>query len=64
MMQQVRKRPEPKDMNILYDFSRDGLSLRNTPKATSFCVKIIARSHTAIRDQIQKYKLKRLSYNI
>lgn len=37
----------------------DGLSLRNTAKALSRFVK---RSHTAIRDWIQKYKPKRLSY--
>jgi hypothetical protein len=41
MMQQVVKRTEPKDMNILYTYFRDGLSLRNTFKAISFCVKII-----------------------
>ena len=37
----------------------DGLSLRNTSKALSRFVK---RSHTAIRDWIQKYKPKKLSY--
>jgi putative transposase len=35
-----------------------GLSLRNTSKALS---KYIQRSHTAIRDWIQKYKPERLS---
>ncbi len=37
----------------------DGLSLRNTSKALSGFVK---RSHTAIRDWIQKYKPERLFY--
>jgi putative transposase len=38
-----------------------GLSLRNTSKALSY-LHIINRSHTAIRDWIQKYKPKRLFY--
>ena len=37
-----------------------GLSLRHTSKVISRFVK---RSHTAIRDWIQKYKPERLSYN-
>ena len=35
----------------------NGLSLRNTSKAIS---RIVTRSHTAIRDWIQKYKPERL----
>jgi putative transposase len=38
-----------------------GLSLRNTSKALS-CLRIVNRSHTAIRDCIQKHKPKRLFY--
>ena len=36
------------------------LSLRNTFKAIS---RFVTKSHTAIRDWIQKYKPERLSYN-
>ena len=38
----------------------NGLSLRNTSKALS---RFVQRSHTAIRDWIQKYKPKRLFCN-
>jgi len=57
MIGQIRKRTEPEDIAYslyLYSF---GLSLRNTSKAICRFVK---RSHTAIRDWIQKYKSKRL----
>ena len=52
MIGQIRKRTEPEDIAYslyLYSF---GLSLRNTSKAICRFVK---RSHTAIRDWIQKY---------
>ncbi|HXT83786.1 MAG TPA: hypothetical protein VN704_05565 [Verrucomicrobiae bacterium] len=56
MVQQIRKRTEPED--ILYSLHLYFLVfLRNTSKAISRFVK---RSHTAIRDWIQKYKPERL----
>jgi putative transposase len=52
MICQIRKRTEPEDIAYsLYLYSLD-LSLRNTSKAICRFVK---RSHTAIRDWIQKY---------
>jgi putative transposase len=60
-MCQIRKRTEPEDIAYsLYLYSL-GLSLRNTSKAISRFVK---RSHTAIRDWIQKYKPEMLSRKI
>ncbi len=59
MIHQVRKRTEPKDIIYSLHLYFNGLSLRNTSKAISRFVK---RSHTAIRDWIQKYKPERLSY--
>ena len=59
MIQQVRKRTEPEDIVYSLHLYFNGLSLRNTSKAISRFVK---RSHTAIRDWIQKYKPERLSY--
>jgi putative transposase len=53
-----KKRTEPEDIVYsLYLYFR-GLSLRNTSKAVSRFVK---RSHTAIRDWIQRYKPEMLS---
>jgi len=53
-----KKRTEPEDIAYsLYLYFR-GLSLRNTSKAISRFVK---RSHTAIRDWIQRYKPEMLS---
>ena len=61
MIQQVRKRTELKDILYSLHLYFNGLSLRNTSKAIS---RFIIRSHTAIRDWIQKYKpAERLSYS-
>ncbi len=60
MIQQIRKRTEPKDILYSLHLYFSGLSLRNTSKAISRFVK---RSHSAIRDWIQKYKPERLSYS-
>ena len=53
MLCQTRKRTEPEDISYCLYLYFPGLSLRNTSKAVSRFVK---RSHTAIRDWIQKYK--------
>ena len=59
MVYQVRKnRTEPEDIVYALHLYFNGLSLRNT-KAIS---KFVTRSHTAIRDRIQKYNPKRLFY--
>src|SRR6185437_6229068 len=60
MIQQIRKRTSIEDIVYSLHLYFLGLSLRNTSKAISRFVK---RSHTAIRDWIQKYKPERLSYN-
>ncbi len=60
MIQQVRKRTESKDIIYSLHLYFSGLSLRNTSKAIS---KFITRSHTAIRDWIQKYKPERLFHS-
>jgi putative transposase len=60
MIQQIRKRTPLEDIVYSLHLYFNGLSLRNTSKAISRFVK---RSHTAIRDWIQKYKPERLSYN-
>ena len=52
-MCQIRKRTEPEDIAYSLYLYFLGLSLRNISKALSRFVK---RSHTAIRDWIQKYK--------
>ena len=57
MIHQVRKRTEPKDIIYSLHLYFNGLSLRNTSKAIS---RFVTRSHTAIRDWIQKYKPERL----
>ena len=60
MIQQVRKRTEPEDIVYSLHLYFIGLSLRNTSKAIS---RFVTRSHTAIRDWIQKYKPERLSHS-
>ena len=57
MICQIRKRTELEDIVYSLHLYFNGLSLRNTSKAISRFVK---RSHSAIRDWIQKYKPKRL----
>jgi putative transposase len=59
MICQKRNRTKIKDIVYALHLYFNGLSLRNTSKAISRFVK---RSHTAIRDWIQKYKPKKLSY--
>ncbi len=59
MIYQLRKRTKPEDIVYSLHLYFSGLSLRNTSKALS---KSIQRSHTAIRDWIQKYKPERLYY--
>ena len=54
----IRKRTEPEDIAYSLYLYFLGLSLRNTSKAVS---RFIKRSHTAIRDWIQKYKPEMLS---
>ena len=58
MIYQIRKRTEPEDIAYSLYLYFLGLSLRNTSKAVSRFVK---RSHTTIRDWIQKYKQEMLS---
>ena len=60
MIHQVRKRTEPEDIVYSLHLYFNGLSLRSTSKAIS---RFVTRSHTAIRDWIQKYKPERLSHN-
>jgi putative transposase len=60
MIHQVRKRTSIEDIVYSVHLHFLGLSLRNTSKVTS---RFIKRSHTAIRDWIQKYKPERLSYS-
>jgi putative transposase len=61
MISQMRKRTEPEDIVYSLHLYFNGLSLRNTSKAISRFVK---RSHTAIRDWIQKYKPERLFFKM
>ena len=58
MMCQIEKENKPEDIAYSLYLYFLGLSLRNTSKAVSRFVK---RSHTAIRDWIQKYKPEMLS---
>ena len=53
MFCQTRKRTRLEDMIFAIHLYFLGLSLRNTSKALS---KFVKRSHTAIRDWIQKYQ--------
>ena len=57
--QRRRNRTKPEDIVYAVHLYFLGLSLRNTSKALSRFVK---RSHTAVRDWIQKYKPERLFY--
>jgi len=57
MILQIRKRTKPEDIAYSLYLYFLGLSLRNTSKALSRFVK---RSHTAIRDWIQKHKPERI----
>ena len=59
MIHQTRCRTKSEDMVYAIHLYFLGLSLRNTSKALS---RLIKRSHTAIRDWIQKYKPERLYY--
>ena len=59
MLYQIRKRTKPNDIVYSLHLYFSGLSLRNTSKALS---KFVHRSHTAIRDWIQKYKPERLFF--
>ena len=59
MICQIRKRTELEDIVYSLHLYFNGLSLRNTSKALS---RFVQRSHTAIRDWIQKYKPERRSY--
>ena len=59
MIYQKRNRTKIKDIAYALHLYFDGLSLRNTSKALSRFVK---RSHSTIRDWIQKYKPKRLFF--
>ena len=58
MIYQIRLRTHMEDIIYAVNLYFDGLSLRKTSKALSQFVK---RSHTAIRDWIQKYQPQRLS---
>ena len=60
MIYQIRNRTDVKDIVYALHLYFNGLSLRNTSKALS---KFVTRSHTAIRDWIQKYNPQRLYYN-
>ncbi len=60
MIQQIRKRTALKDIIYSLHLYFSGLSLRNTSKAIS---KFVQRSHSAIRDWIQKYKPERLFHS-
>ena len=57
MIYQVRNRTRLEDIVYAINLYFDGLSLRKTSKALS---RFVNRSHTAIRDWIQKYKPQRL----
>jgi putative transposase len=59
MSRQTRNRAEPEDVVYALHLYFLGLELRNTSKAIS---RFVTRSHTAIRDWIQKYKPERLFY--
>jgi hypothetical protein len=59
MIYQKRNRTKYNDIAYALHLYFNGLSLRNTAKALS---RFVCRSHTVIRDRIQKYKLNRLFY--
>jgi hypothetical protein len=54
MKYQIRNRTKLEDISYGLHLYFNGLSLRNTTKALS---RFVHRSHIAIRDWIQKYKL-------
>lgn len=57
MIYQIRHRTSLEDIMYAFNLYFDGLSLRKTSKALS---RFVNRSHTAIKDWIQKYQPKRL----
>ncbi len=57
---QIRNRTDVKDIVYVVHLYFNDLSLRNTSKAL---FKFVTRSHTAIRDWIQKYNPQKLYYN-
>lgn len=59
MLYQIRKRTKPEDIVYSLDLYFSGHSLRNTSKSI---FKFIKRSHTAIRNWIQRYKAERLIF--
>lgn len=59
MLHKVKKRTKIEDIVYALHLYFDGLSLRNTSEALS---RFVEKSHSAIRDWIQKYKPKRLFY--
>ena len=59
MIFQLRKRTDFEDIVYSLHLYFSGLSLRNTSKALS---RFVQRSHTAIRDWIQKYQPERLFF--
>ncbi|MER5176506.1 MAG: hypothetical protein ABJB76_06160 [Candidatus Nitrosocosmicus sp.] len=60
---QIRNRTEPEDITYALHLYFSGLSLRGTSKAIFLYTKIVKRSHTAVREWIQKYKPERLLYS-
>ncbi len=62
MICQIRKRTRAEDILYSLHLYFNGLSSRNISKAISFCIKIVKRSHSAIRDWIQKYKPEKLFF--
>jgi putative transposase len=61
MIHQTRSRTRPNDVVYAMHLYFLGLSLSNTSKALSG-LHIVRRSHTAIRDWIQKYQPERMFY--
>ena len=57
MIHQTRNRTRIEDINYAINLYFDGLSLRKTAKALS---RFVRRSHTSIRDWIQKYRPQKL----
>jgi putative transposase len=60
MIHQIRKRTALEDIVYSLHLYFSGLSLRNASKAIS---RFVQRSHSAIRDWIQKYKPCRLFHS-
>jgi putative transposase len=59
VIHQIRKRTALEDIVYSLHLYFSGLSLRNASKAVS---RFVQRSHSAIRDGIQKFKPERLFY--